>query len=147
MNAIMTHPPRTGGRLAVIYCDIDAFKAVNDRYGHGVGDQVLIEVSRRIEATLREGDTVGRLGGDEFLILLPQVRDLDDALLVAEKIRTTGAEPISVGGHRITPTLSLGVALVEPHDTIDGVVARADKALYAAKERGRNRVVADSLVT
>ena len=142
MAATLAHPPRSGSRgLAVLYCDLDRFKPVNDEFGHAPGDQLLIEVGRRIRRCVRVGDTVGRIGGDEFLVLLMDVYGYDDALRVAESVRAAVAEPMAVNDVELVVTVSVGVALAEPGDEPDDVLAKADQALYEAKRRGRNQVV------
>ncbi len=144
MHSVLSHPPRTGQRLGVLYCDLDNFKHVNDTYGHPVGDALLIEVSRRIQRCLREADTVGRMGGDEFLVLLTQINGLEEAAQVAEKVRREVGVTFRMEQHVLTPRLSIGAAVAEAGDDADEVVARADRALYEAKRAGRDRVVATS---
>ncbi|MCU0278655.1 MAG: PAS domain S-box protein [Candidatus Nanopelagicales bacterium] len=142
MHTVLAHPPRTGQRLGVLYCDLDRFKQVNDTYGHPVGDALLIEVARRIQRCLREADTVGRMGGDEFLVLLTQVNGLEEAAQVAEKVRREVTAPFRMDQNVLIPTLSIGVSVAESGDDADEVVARADRALYQAKQSGRDRVIA-----
>ncbi len=132
--------PGAGPALAVAFCDIDHFKLVNDTYGHDSGDRLLREVADRISATVRSGDVVARLGGDEFVVVLVGVRELGEALAVAETIRAAVARSVSGGGDAVT--LSIGVSLALPGDDVDRLVARADDAVYLAKERGRDCVAA-----
>ena len=141
LQSVLSHPPRTGSCLGVLYCDLDRFKKVNDVHGHAVGDALLVEVARRMEAAVRDSDTVGRIGGDEFVVLLTQIRDEDALFAVAQKIRATVSEPFTADGVTLTPTLSIGAALADPGDSPDAVVAKADMALYSAKEQGRDRAV------
>ena len=128
---------------AVILADLDHFKSVNDRHGHPAGDEVLRQVARRLEGSVRSVDRVTRIGGEEFAIVMPQADGavaVDSANRLCKLIR---AEPVPAGGDLLLPlTLSLGVA-VFPADTAKGddIVTAADKALYAAKSGGRNRVV------
>lgn len=143
MSAVLSHPPRTGTELGVLFCDLDHFKAVNDQHGHQAGDDLLIEVARRIRDCVRTQDTVGRIGGDEFVVLLAQVHDTADALLVADKIGTAVGQPVRLGEVDVTPSMSIGVAVAHSGDNPDRVLARSDRALYLAKEAGRGRAVAD----
>ncbi|MCB9424369.1 MAG: PAS domain S-box protein [Actinobacteria bacterium] len=131
---------RTGS--AVAFCDLDGFKTVNDTRGHAVGDALLRAVADRIGACVRAGDTVARVGGDEFLVVLDGVRDLHTASRVSEKIREAVAGPLLIDGRALPITISIGVTMVEIHDDVDGLVARADRGMYEAKQAGRGRVVA-----
>ena len=144
MQAVLSHPPRTGSRLGVLYCDLDHFKRVNDVHGHAVGDALLVEVARRIQASLREGDTVGRMGGDEFLILLTQIHGEESAKQVAGKVREAVHKPFMHKGVTLNPSMSMGAAVADQGDDPDQVIAKADRALYAAKAAGRDQVVAFS---
>jgi diguanylate cyclase (GGDEF)-like protein/PAS domain S-box-containing protein len=132
---------RYGRRLAVLFLDCDRFKHINDTLGHPIGDHVLRSVSRRLTTCVRESDTVSRHGGDEFLVLLSEVDQPEDAGLIAEKIVSSVAEPHHVGGHELTLTASVGIALY-PEDGQDAqsLIMRADTAMYHAKNTGRNRV-------
>jgi len=141
LQSALSHPQRAGSRLGVLYCDLDRFKKVNDVHGHAIGDALLVEVARRMEATVRDTDTVGRIGGDEFVVLLTQTRDEDSLLAVAQKIRAAVSAPFTADGVTLTPTLSIGVAMAEPGDSPDALVAKADMALYSAKEKGRDCAV------
>jgi diguanylate cyclase (GGDEF)-like protein/PAS domain S-box-containing protein len=134
---------RGGHQLAVLWCDIDRFKVVNDTYGHATGDAVLKTLADRIRGCLRSTDDMGaRIGGDELLVLLHNVRDLQDAVGVAEKLRGAAAEPIPTAAGPVTITLSIGVVLAQPDEGTDALIARADNAMYEAKKCGRIRVVA-----
>jgi diguanylate cyclase (GGDEF)-like protein len=133
---------RYGHTLAVIMLDVDHFKQVNDRYGHGASDQVLKTLCQRWLDTLRNSDLLGRIGGEEFAILLPQ-NDLEAALQSAERIRSiTASQPVHSDGIDINCTVSCGVTLLDnnQNDSIQDALKRADNALYNAKKRGRNRV-------
>ena len=132
---------RYGRPLSFIMLDLDHFKLVNDNYGHMVGDAVLRQVATAMLAELREVDIMGRLGGEEFGILLPETL-VDDARIVAGRLNDAMHRLIITadGGQRIDITISLGVAEAESGDTgLDSLMARADKALYKAKEKGRDR--------
>jgi diguanylate cyclase (GGDEF)-like protein/PAS domain S-box-containing protein len=135
--------PRTGHQTAVLFCDIDHFKEINDAHGHAAGDEVLRTLGERITSVVRTDDWTARIGGDELLVVLQGVRNLDDATTLAEKVREAAHQRIALDhGVGITPSLSIGVTLLRPGETTDELVARADNAMYLAKEAGRNRVVA-----
>lgn len=142
IEAINDHGRRSGTQVAVLLCDVDHFKSVNDTRGHAAGDAVLQAVADRIRSCLRSSDDMGaRIGGDELLVVLHGVRDFDDAVAVAETLRERVAEPIPCAGATVSTTISIGVTLARPDETADALVARADDALYRAKAGGRNRVV------
>jgi len=132
---------RYGRRLAVLFLDCDRFKHINDTLGHAIGDQVLRSVSKRLATCVRESDTVSRHGGDEFLILLSEVDQPEDAGAIGEKIVASIAEPHFIAGHELVLTASVGIALY-PEDGQDAqsLIMRADTAMYHAKNTGRNRV-------
>ena len=132
---------RYGRRVAVLFLDCDRFKHINDSLGHAVGDQVLRSVSKRLVTCVRDSDTVSRHGGDEFLILLSEVDQPEDAGLIAEKIVASIAEPHLVAGHELTLTASVGIALYpeDGHD-VQTLIMHADTAMYHAKNTGRNRI-------
>ena len=142
IGALVSHPPRTGQECAVLFCDVDHFKAVNDTFGHAAGDEVLRELARRLRAIVRDHDDVARIGGDELLVVLYGLHGLDDAVLVGEKIRLGAAAPIAVPGGWATTSMSIGVTLIGPGEDVDAFIARADDAMYRAKQSGRNQVVA-----
>ncbi|MGD9618462.1 MAG: diguanylate cyclase [Mycolicibacterium sp.] len=131
-----------GAQLGVLFCDIDLFKAVNDTWGHAAGDAVISTVAGRIRDCVRDSDTVGRVGGDEMLVLLPGVHSIDEVVSVAEKLRSRAAEPISHLGRTICITLSIGATLAIPGESVSAMTSRADKAMYEAKQAGRNTVTA-----
>jgi diguanylate cyclase (GGDEF)-like protein/PAS domain S-box-containing protein len=143
LDAIVQHPPRQGGRTAVLYLDLDGLKPVNDLSGHAAGDAVLVEVGRRLQGGVRAGDVVGRLGGDEFIVVLGAVPEVAGALAVADKLRSAIRAPVLVDDLVLTTTASVGIAFVEVDDTTDTVIARADAALYDAKRRGKDQVQID----
>jgi len=133
---------RPGEECALVFCDIDDFKTVNDTQGHAAGDQLMRTVAARIRSAVRIGDTVARMGGDEFLVVLDGVHDLAEAAAIAEKIRVAATVADVAGPAGRPSTLSLGVTLSAPGEPVDTMIARADRAMYKAKEEGRNRVVA-----
>ncbi|MEO7336421.1 MAG: GGDEF domain-containing protein [Caldimonas sp.] len=126
---------------AVLIIDIDHFKAINDSHGHAAGDIVLCGVARQLQAALRQGDTVARWGGEEFVVCLPGA-GIDTAVAVAEKLRRTLAQsafPLA-SGRSPSLTVSIGIAPLQLAEPLVSAIERADVALYAAKQRGRNRV-------
>ncbi len=127
--------------LSIITFDLDYFKKVNDTYGHAIGDLVLEKTAARCKKKLRTSDVFGRMGGEEFAILMPEANEAG-ALLMAERIRQTVSEPISFDEGSLTVTVSLGVAsLSEEYFDLEKMLWCADRALYQAKDRGRNKVV------
>ncbi|HEX2206018.1 MAG TPA: EAL domain-containing protein, partial [Longimicrobium sp.] len=128
---------RTGGRVAVVFLDLDRFKVINDSLGHGVGDRLLDAVGDRIRHAVRAGDTLARIGGDEFTLLLPAVADPDDAGAVARKVVEAVRAPFTVDGHELFVTASAGIS-VAPDDGADAdtLLKHADVAMYRAKEAG-----------
>jgi diguanylate cyclase (GGDEF)-like protein len=135
---------RHASSLGILLLDLDHFKRVNDGYGHTVGDAVLEQVSTRLSAPLRKYDAVGRYGGEEFLVVLPQC-DLEQIADIAERVRLSVASaPIETTAGELAVTVSIGAATTEEDAvSIDDLIQRADRALYAAKEHGRNRVMRD----
>jgi diguanylate cyclase (GGDEF)-like protein len=133
----------TGQGLAVLMLDIDHFKSINDRYGHAAGDAALKHLVGKLIGCVRRIDLVGRLGGEEFAIILPAIPSTA-AMQAAERLRVVAADPpVEHDGVRIDLTVSIGLAVARDSDrTIDQALARADTALYAAKGNGRNCVVA-----
>jgi len=131
---------RYGGDDCLIMIDLDHFKAINDCYGHDVGDEVLVELARRLLATARETDVVARLGGEEFGIIVRHAK-LDDGKASAERfLRAINAPPFALSTGPLLVTASLGVASLTQHTTFDATLKAADEALYKAKRGGRNQV-------
>ena len=130
---------RSGTSMALMFLDMDQFKRVNDTLGHDAGDSLLKEVASRLNNTVRENDTVSRIGGDEFTILLTDVHQTQDVLVVAEKLLLAMAKPIRIKGQDIVTTVSIGITLT-PDDSTDAntLMKNADLAMYRAKELGRN---------
>ncbi|MBK8019470.1 MAG: EAL domain-containing protein [Betaproteobacteria bacterium] len=131
---------RHGRKLAVLFVDLDQFKAVNDLLGHHAGDELLREAAKRLQAGLRDLDMVARLGGDEFAVLLEEIDEPSDAATVATKLLATLAEPVHIRGHSLKITASIGISCF-PDDagSAEVLVQQADAAMYSAKEEGRNR--------
>jgi len=130
---------RYGHMIALLFLDLDRFKHVNDTLGHAVGDQLLREVARRLAGCVREADTVSRLGGDEFTIILSEVHRPEDAAVVARKVLSALTEPVELQGNPLSVTTSIGISLY-PRDAQDStsLLQTADAAMYEAKELGRN---------
>ena len=127
--------------LAVMFLDVDNFKIVNDSLGHSAGDHVLVGFAERLAAMLRPGDTVGRFGGDEFVVLLENITDADDAVLVAERLLADLRHPLRIGDQTVFLSVSVGIAVsIGGHDSADVLLRNADSAMYQAKSRGRARV-------
>lgn len=127
--------------FSLMFLDLDGFKAINDTHGHAAGDIVLCEIAARLTGAIRETDTASRLGGDEFIILLTDIRDAETVRTIAEKLMKVVAEPIQVQGIPVSlqVTASIGVASYPEHGTEAGVLLRqADHAMYKVKRRGRN---------
>jgi diguanylate cyclase (GGDEF)-like protein/PAS domain S-box-containing protein len=131
--------PAQGGQLALLFIDLDHFKPVNDQYGHAVGDKLLQAAARRITATLRGSDFVSRIGGDEFIVVLPAASSEQTARIAATKLRDALMQPFTIDGHPLQIGSSIGIALAPHHaQTPEELLQKADAAMYLAKERGRN---------
>jgi diguanylate cyclase (GGDEF)-like protein len=128
-----------GSGAAVLFLDLDRFKLVNDSLGHHAGDQLLQAVALRLDAALRPGDTVARMGGDEFTVLLEDVNDAREATVVAERVLSTLAAPITVAGRELFVSGSIGIALGDPDVDPDELIRDADVAMYRAKAGGKAR--------
>lgn len=132
---------RDKSRLALMYLDLDNFKPVNDTLGHAVGDLLLKDAAARMRHCVRESDTVARIGGDEFVLLLPEVDSEHDALAIAEKVRHALNQSFDLAGHRMSISSSIGIAMYPEHGHDEETLSKnADAAMYFAKEHGRNRV-------
>jgi len=128
--------------LAVMFLDLDHFKLINDTLSHSVGDELLIHISKILKIHLRESDTLSRLGGDEFIILLPSINSDKDAHIIAEKIQKTLQSKHDIGKHQLYITSSMGIAMYPQHgETTDELIRNADTAMYEAKNSGRNNYV------
>ena len=142
LDRAMSGDQRQGGEVAVLFCDLDGFKGVNDQYGHSAGDQLLRTVGERVQAAVRGGDVVARIGGDELLVVLQGVGGLDDAIRVAEKVRQAISFPVDVAGGSARVSGSIGVGIARAGQTVDDLVAAVDQAMYEAKRSGKDAVVA-----
>ena len=145
LNELLARAPEGSGEIALMLFDIDHFKQVNDRHGHPAGDEVLRELAVRAMRQVRSVDLVGRLGGEEFVVVMPET-SLGGAAVVAERLRiAVASEPFAVQGQseKLPVTVSVGVAVAgDGSETMENLLKRADDALYAAKNAGRNRVIA-----
>jgi diguanylate cyclase (GGDEF)-like protein/PAS domain S-box-containing protein len=143
LDRLLRHSKRRAGdRFAVLFLDLDNFKQVNDRHGHIVGDQLLVAVARRLEACVREEDTVARIGGDEFGILLETIPDGLTVTVVVDRIRDALAQPVAAEGLDMGTTASIGIALsASGYDLAEDLLRDADAAMYRAKAAGRDDYV------
>ena len=130
-----SHLARRPGAVGLMFVDLDGFKAINDEYGHAVGDQVLVETARRLQSVVRGEDTLARIGGDEFVILLDRVDDPDSLPRLAERVEHVITEPIAAGAATVRMGASVGYSITERDDeSYEALVTRADHAMYAAKQ-------------
>jgi diguanylate cyclase (GGDEF)-like protein/PAS domain S-box-containing protein len=137
MKQATAHVGRQNAPVAVLFIDLDRFKDINDTLGHAAGDRLLQEVAERLGQCVREGDTVARLSGDEFVVLLVGMQDVEDAALVADKIVRTVTEPCHIGGRELRVSPSIGIALFpEDGQNMDQLLRNADTAMYHAKQEG-----------
>ncbi|MES2899811.1 MAG: sensor domain-containing diguanylate cyclase [Pseudomonadota bacterium] len=131
---------RTQQLLAVMFIDLDGFKPVNDSLGHSAGDQLLAAVGERLRSSIRQSDTIARVGGDEFAMLVTGLDNTETAEALAQKLLDNLARPFAVGGHRIQIHASIGIAIYPAHGTDgDVLLVNADRAMYQAKLKGGNR--------
>jgi len=130
---------RNHGRVAVLFLDLDGFKAVNDQLGHEAGDQLLCEIARRVSGAIRHSDTVARVGGDEFTVILNEIGNPQDVSVVAEKILAAIAAPFAIAGQQRSIGVSIGIAIFPDHaEAHDELLRAADASMYAAKQAGKN---------
>jgi diguanylate cyclase (GGDEF)-like protein len=137
----MAHAKRNDTKLATLFIDLDNLKTINDKNSHFAGDAVLVESARRMQDCIRDSDTIGRVGGDEFIVLLPDIKSEGDAILVAQKILQKVSLPILFEGQELFTSVSIGIALYPEHglDEVE-LTNNADVAMYAAKTSGRNNI-------
>jgi diguanylate cyclase (GGDEF)-like protein len=140
LRAELAQVDRHEQQLAVLYLDLDDFKRVNDRLGHEAGDALLKSVAERIRSGVRAGDVPARVGGDEFVALLPNIAGVEGARAVAARIAEAIAEPHTVAGTQLSCEVSVGILMVDKnHQDPSAVVRDADAAMYAAKQAGKSR--------
>ncbi|MDA8363497.1 MAG: EAL domain-containing protein [Gammaproteobacteria bacterium] len=138
LSQAMAHAHRAERLVAVMLLDLDRFKAINDTLGHSMGDLLLREVAGRLRGCIREGDTVARLSGDEFAVLLPELRYIEDSGIVARKILEKLSQPFPLDGHEVFINTSVGVTLYPFHESVDALLRNTDIAMYHVKRRGGN---------
>lgn len=137
LDRALARSRRKHGRMALLYIDIDDFKHVNDTLGHAAGDVLLQEIARRLERCVRTTDTVARLGGDEFVVILEEIHSSDDATTVANKIRSTLAQPLDIDGTTLSTQASIGLALSPEHGSeAEQLLRHADSSMYKNKTAG-----------
>ena len=135
----LAHARRNKTMLAVMFLDLDGFKVINDTLGHSVGDQALQGIAWRLRSCMREADTVSRLGGDEFTVVLPMVSRAEDAAMIAKKIIEVGRQPLTIGSNELAITISIGIALFpDDGEDVETLMKNADSAMYHAKKAGKN---------
>lgn len=140
LESALARQLRTGAPLTVVYCDLNDFKAVNDTYGHNVGDQLLVAVARRMDATTRADDFVARLGGDEFALVL-EGTDAQEAAEVVARLRAAVEQPLALNGNALQPRIAIGAAVLRDPDRADDLLAEADLAMYRVKHGGTDSPV------
>ena len=139
LSLAIAHARRNKRKLAVMFLDLDRFKLVNDTLGHSMGDRLLKAVANRLQSCLRRGDTLARYGGDEFTLLLPEVRTRDDVVVIAGKILDRLSGPFVIDGHELFVGASIGIALYpEAGETEEALIQNSDIAMYHVKTRGKN---------
>lgn len=140
IETALQHAKRSHTKAAIMYLDLDGFKAVNDNHGHAYGDEILRMVAQRLQAAARKEDTVARLGGDEFVVVLGSIHSLADAQGPASKLVEALSEPYHVNGDTLHLSTSIGIALYpDDADSVEALINVADYALYEAKRSGKNR--------
>ena len=139
LNQTIKQAERNEVKIAVLSINIDRFKEINDSYGHKTGDELLIHISQRLQKCIRDIDTVTRIGGDEFMVIIDSIRDANIISDIIKKIMAKLAEPVPEIEHNLSVTLSMGISLYpEDADNAESLVRNADTAMYKAKEEGRN---------
>jgi diguanylate cyclase (GGDEF)-like protein len=130
-----------GGRISILFCDLNCFKEINDLHGHQVGDDLLIEIGRRLQRSLRSGDILSRLGGDEFVVLTMGLLDEGAAFQLAMRLNDAAGQPWSVEDHTIRPSMSIGITISDdPEISVNELIRRDDLAMYEAKTNGEHHI-------
>lgn len=143
LNQLLSRAKRYGSAFAVLFMDIDGFKEVNDSHGHEFGDVVLRAVAQRLTQSVRQSDTVARIGGDEFVVILETAQGAQAADTVAQHVQHALRRPISLGKHRVRVTVSIGISWYPQHgEDVDTLLRAADSAMYRAKKEGGDRHLA-----
>jgi diguanylate cyclase (GGDEF)-like protein len=138
LDIALAQAQRNQKKVGIAMLDLDNFKDVNDTLGHAMGDLFLRAIAERLSAELREGDTVARFGGDEFILILPDLKVIEDAIQVAQKIVDSFCKPSLVDTHQLVVTTSIGIAVYPDDGTDEGILLKnADIAMYQAKQAGR----------
>jgi diguanylate cyclase (GGDEF)-like protein len=140
LGIALAQAQRNQKKVVVAMIDLDHFKVVNDNLGHDVGDLLLRAAAERLASVLRKGDTIARFGGDEFLLILPDLEVIEDATQVAQKIVDSFCQPFFINTHQLAVTTSIGIAVYPNDGTDEGILLKnADNAMYLAKQAGRAR--------
>jgi diguanylate cyclase (GGDEF)-like protein/PAS domain S-box-containing protein len=140
LRQVAADPATAGEGVALLFLDLDDFKAINDRHGHAAGDRLLAATGERLAQAVRGRDHIGRLGGDEFLVICPGVESERQAVLIAERIASALAAPVEVAGQVVEPTVSTGIAWTSGSVDVELLIAHADEAMYASKRCGKGGV-------
>ena len=140
LEQAMRQARRDAVRVAVVYLDLDGFKAINDKHGHASGDELLVSLAKRMQQTLREGDTIARIGGDEFVVILPELPDIEASLPLFERVLRAAAEPVKSGVNTLRVSASMGITYYPQQEELeaDQLMRQADQAMYQAKLAGKN---------
>jgi len=140
LTQAMDHATRNSRSIAVLFLDLDGFKAINDRHGHHAGDELLIAVSNQLSVSLRDGDTLSRIGGDEFVVVLSDIEKIQDCEPILERLLQAASSPFTVNNTELKVSASIGVTIY-PQDSADAdvLMRHADQAMYVAKQEGKNR--------